>query len=131
VARFDGTANLNPVRTTEEAKTRGSKGGRNSGHSRRFKKSLRECIKEVSEAKVSDANARTLIKKTLGVNNDDIPNAMLLAVSLFSQGVKGNTAAAKLFAELLGELVSKVEVSTALDETARMIDEYVEAHRSR
>lgn len=58
----DMSCNLDPVRTSEEAKKRGRAGGIASGEARRAKKNMRETAKALLEMKVvGDANSAVLI----------------------------------------------------------------------
>ena len=53
-----GKNNLNPVRSTEEARERGKKGGIASGEARRKKKTIRETLEMMLSGKMPDGATR-------------------------------------------------------------------------
>ena len=56
--RMAGKNNLNPVRSTEEARERGKKGGIASGEARRKKKTIRETLEMMLSGKMPDGATR-------------------------------------------------------------------------
>lgn len=100
------TQNLKPnsERTPSEVKELTSKAGRASGEARRRRKTMREWAKAFAEMGVN----------TKGLNGEEITADYAGAVVLeqFRKAVKeGDTSSAKFIAELLGEMVQKVEHS--------------------
>lgn len=97
---------LIPVRTKEEAKTRGRNGGIKSGEVRRQKKSMREMAKAIMEASVSkqmDSVRDTLSR--MGIEENDMTYQAAVVVRLIQKAmVDGDTGAVRILGELTGEL---------------------------
>ena len=97
---------LIPVRTKEEAKTRGRNGGIKSGEGRRQKKSMREMAKAIMEASVSkqmDSVRDTLSR--MGIEENDMTYQAAVVVRLIQKAmVDGDTGAVRILGELTGEL---------------------------
>lgn len=93
MARYDGTANLVPVRSKEEARERGRKGGKVSGESRREKKTIKKEIE-------------------IAMENGDFGERIGLA--LLNKSADGDVAATKLLLELLGEYQQQQKVDLNL-----------------
>jgi hypothetical protein len=94
----------NSARSPQELKEQTRKGGIKSGEARRRRKTMREWAKAFAEMGV---NAK-------GLNGEEITADYAGAVVLeqFRKAVKeGDTSSAKFIAELLGEMVQKVEHS--------------------
>lgn len=88
--------NLRPIKkgelSKEEAKRRGSLGGKKSGESRRARKTLKEALLGLlSEGDIQDKMLHGLVVKAM----------------------KGDAAAAKLVAELIGEYKQSIDVGVA------------------
>ena len=94
--------NLIPVRSTEEARERGRNGGRASGESRRRKKSLREAAELYLSLPVADKRAWNKLARD-GVDPEDVDNQMAIIAGLTIKAVKGDSKAAKLLFELVGD----------------------------
>lgn len=86
----------------EEAKKNGHKGGIASGASRRRKKSLKEAADLFLSLPVADRKEWNKISKQ-GVDPDDIDNQMAIIVGLTLKAAKGDSKAAKVLFDLLGE----------------------------
>lgn len=90
MAGRDGTRNLTPVRTTEEAKERGRRGGIASGKARRAKKNMRERAQLLLGCKFTDEAMLEIFKaygfKTKGL---EIADAMLIGLMMGSITGKG------------------------------------------
>lgn len=99
-----GTENLIPVseRTKEEAREISQKGGIKSGEVRREKAQLKSAIKTILSLPVKDPKIKAQLKE-LGLGDKDIDNSILPALGLFKKACKGDSAAARLLAELNGE----------------------------
>ncbi len=100
----DMSCNLDPVRTSEEAKKRGRAGGIASGEARRAKKNMRETAKALLEMKVvGDANKRNL--DAFGIKEEDQTYQTAMVVRLMQRAlVEGDTHAIRMLGELSGEL---------------------------
>lgn len=88
-------ATLQPVRNTEEAKRKGTAGGKASGKARRAKKTVRDCVKAMLAEKVArDGLAGRLadIAEAYGITEEDT-NAVLLASSLLMRATEGDEQA--------------------------------------
>ena len=94
--------NLEPVRTEEEAREKGRRGGIASGIARRRKKNLRESLKVLMEMKAKDKESIEAMKEN-GVESEDMTNAMMVGLALLNKAKNGNVPAQRLLAELHGE----------------------------
>ena len=96
--------NLKPIKSLskEEAKRRGSKGGKKSVESRRKKKLLKDCMIDLLDLPVSDINASAKLVH-MGFDVKNIDNRALLTTALFLKGASGDVAAFKEIKELIGE----------------------------
>lgn len=97
--------NLRPeeyaIRTAEEAKEKGRKGGIASGIARRAKKSLRERLIMFGELKVSGKSARQM--EELGIPIEEQDRLTQIVVSQFQKAMKGDTAAFNAIRDTIGE----------------------------
>lgn len=96
-------ANLNPCTTTEEAKERGSKGGKKSVETRREQKKARELVNIIFSTKVKGNNNQKMLGE-LGVEQEDQTNKALLLATQYFKAIKGDTIAAKTLLEISGDL---------------------------
>lgn len=97
--------NLKPIKTLskEEAKKRGSKGGKKSGEVRRQKRLLKDCMLELLELPVTDTKSWNKLSK-LGIDIEKVDNRALLVASLFKKAVDfGDVQAFKEIRNLIGE----------------------------
>lgn len=105
---------MKPVRSKEEAKERGAKGGKASGEARRAKKTLRELVELFGELGVSD-EARTKMKK-IGIPEELWTRKMQPVVALFSKANKGDVSAFNAIRDIIGEKpVEKTQFSGGFD----------------
>lgn len=108
-----GHDNLIPVRSTDEARRRGRKGGIASGESRRRKKTLRELFETIAETQVTGEKTRAALQKA-GITGKDATNAAALALRIMGDAVKGNPRMAQMALDLLGETAPRrVELTGA------------------
>ena len=93
-------ANLKPIKTLskEEAKIRGSKGGKNSVKSRQEKKELKTLLQEILKMQPTDKKKEELEEKGFSGN---ITNKTLFAVSLFDNGLLGHNKAIDILLEAI------------------------------
>lgn len=84
------------------AKIAQSKGGINSGISKRRRKTLAECAEIFGNLPIDDKTKETLTKQ--GVNADDMTHDMALICGQYASALRGNSNSARFLAELLGEL---------------------------
>lgn len=105
-------SNLKPIQkgelSKEEAKRRGSIGGKKSVASRRQRKAFKESLEMLLEMKAPERIA-TQIKNTLPKLKDkDLNYQNAILVSLLQQAVKGNTKAVELIRDTIGEKPKEV-----------------------
>ena len=89
-------------RSKSEAREMGRAGGIASGVARRRKKSLKEAADLFLSLPVSDTKSWNKIART-GVDPEDIDNQMAIIVGLSMKAAKGDSKAAKVLFDLLGE----------------------------
>ena len=93
--------NLRPVRTKEEARERGRKGGIASVKSRRRKKAMRERLIEALECPVVNDSVKNMMRQTGMTENGT--NWDAVTASIVIKTIQGTPGYAKLLMELLGE----------------------------
>nr|DAQ34968.1 MAG TPA: hypothetical protein [Caudoviricetes sp.] len=112
-------ANLRPVRSTEEARERGKKGGQKSGEVRRQRKKFKETLELLLHLPpgLSDQKETLL---ALGVDEDDCDNQTLIAISMIQSAAAGDVKAAAWVRDTVGEKptdkVDAVIATSPLDE---------------
>ena len=89
-------------RTEEEQKRIASMGGVASGAARRRKRSLKEAADLYLSLPVADQKQWNKIAKQ-GVDAEDVDNQMAIIVGLSMKAAKGDSKAAKVLFDLLGE----------------------------
>lgn len=89
-------------RTKEEQRAITSAGGRASGATRRRKRSMREAAEYYLSLPVKDQKVINRFEKD-GIEAEDIDNQMAVIVGLTKSAMKGDSKAAKLIIEMLGE----------------------------
>lgn len=94
--------NLIPIRSEEEAREKGRKGGIASGAARRRKRSLKEAADLYLSLPVSDRRVWNKLARQY-VDPDDIDNQMAIIVGLSKAAALGDAKAAKVLFDLLGE----------------------------
>ena len=97
-----GKDNLKPVRSVEEARAKGRKGGKASGEARRRRKTLRENMELLLGLPVSIPEDYNVLAE-LGVDHRNTDNSMLLTAALFKKAAAGDVAAYKEIRDLIGE----------------------------
>lgn len=99
----DGSKNLVPASSTDEARKRGKKGGIASGEARRRKKAMREMAERVLAAPipVSKKAEDQLIQFGFEVNDANVQLMSLLAVA--RNAAKGDLAALAFLRDTAGE----------------------------
>lgn len=102
-------------RTEEEQREIRASGGRASGESRRRKKSLREAAELYLSLPVADKRAWNKLARD-GVDPEDVDNQMAIIAGLTIKAVKGDSKAAKVLFDLLGEQTGKFSADVAEDD---------------
>lgn len=92
----------NSERTPEELRKIAAAGGRASGAARRRKKSLKEAADLYLSLPVRDRRVWNKIARD-GVEPEDVDNQMAVVAGLTMRAIKGDSKAAKVLFDLLGE----------------------------
>lgn len=118
--------NLKPIKTLskEEAKKRGSKGGKASAKAKRERKAVKEQMLMLLSLPLKDERVKAKFEE-LGINTSDMDNQMALTVSLYQNALKGNVKAMSLILEVIGEKVIEVNVNQNIDDNVKEFDDYV------
>ena len=103
--------NLNPIVTLskEEAKRRGSKGGKASAESRRRKRDMKAKMKALLELPAA-ANDREQLE-ALGVAPEDMDNEIVLVMAMFLGAAGGDVKAFDRVIQLLGKDIGHEELA--------------------
>lgn len=100
--------NLNPVRSKEEAKILGQKGGIASGEARRNKKTYTDAVKWLTNADIKITKGK--IKETLeanGISTKGLDPTQLATLGLWLGAVYGNAQNFKTLMETNGENIEE------------------------
>jgi len=102
--REDGYKNLVPFskRSKEEARLNGHVGGIASGAARRRKRSLKDAADLFLSLPPADVDVWNAVAME-GVEPEDVDNQMAIITVLYRAALKGDSRAAKLLFDLLGE----------------------------
>lgn len=116
--------NLIPVRTEEEAREKGRRGGIASGEARRRKKTIKETLDILLECKPTDKDLALMRAQGVDVDND-ATYRQAIAFSIVNRAMKGNARAFELIRDTVGEKpVEKIEQTNIDVEYAEAV-EYV------
>lgn len=112
--------NLKPNKTlsTEEAKKRGSKGGKKSVEARRARKAMREQMECLLSLPLKDQKIVSRFKQ-IGVETEDMNNQMALIVATYQKALKGDMTAMNVVRELVGERVQEVKVNSNIGDKVK------------
>ena len=116
-----GTANLEPVKTKEEARERGRNGGIASGKARKQRKAMKEQMEMLLSLPLKDTSIKGKFKK-LGIDTGDMNNQMALVVALYQKALKGDTSAMNIIREVIGERVQQVSIETNVDDKVKELN---------
>lgn len=111
--------NLNPVRSEEEARILGQKGGIASGEARRNKKTYTDAVKWLTNADIKITKGK--IKETLeanGISTKGLDPTQLATLGLWLGAVYGNAQNFKTLMETNGENIE--EENTYMPEIERL-----------
>jgi len=109
---MSGKDNLIPIRTTDEARERGTNGGVKSGEVRREKKLLRELLNEMLERKNN---------LMIDENGDPMTNAAIMAVKAIDAASGGDWKAWELVRDTAGQ--KPIEKSMVADVDAGVVEQ--------
>lgn len=111
-------------RSKEEVKRIASKGGINSGKTRRKKKTMREAAQLVLNLKSPDKIKAEL--KKLGIKDADAINQTAMLISILNRALKGDVRAAEFMRDTAGEnpqTINPIEASEDDPITASLKEE--------
>lgn len=92
--------NLNPVRTTEEARRLGAEGGRRSGEARRRRRTMRELARDLLDSPAPDKLAASVRAIAPGVG--DVTTGAVMLAGQVNAAARGNANAFRAVAEMAG-----------------------------
>lgn len=103
--------NLKPVKTSDEAKALGQKGGIKSGETRRERKKLQETVSAILSMAPGLKEDREALKR-LGIDESDQNNQTLLVLSMMRAAAEGDVKAATWLRDTAGEKpIEKLEAN--------------------
>lgn len=115
-------SNLRPVRSKDEARKRGTVGGKKSGEIRRAKKNLQQIAKTILESQVHDDKAKSFLH-AFGLDEQDQNYQALMIAKLLNKALKETDVnAIRTLATLAG--VDGGILSLAEDASVETIDAY-------
>lgn len=96
--------NLQPIRTLskEEAKKRGSNGGKASVKAKRERKAMKEQLEILLKMPLKNEKLKQQIAD-LGFKTKDIDNQMAMTIALYQEALKGNVKAYETIRDTIGE----------------------------
>lgn len=108
----DGTKNLIPFKSVEEAKEKGRKGGKASGEARRRKRTFKQILEIIASSPIKDVKTKKLAE-SLGLDLDDITYGLMVNMAQVNKAIKEkDTRAAEYVRDTIGEKPSnQVEVT--------------------
>lgn len=87
--------------TKEDASEKGKIGAKKSLDTRRKKKKLKEALTALMELPVSERNKQSM--RSLGIDDKDMNNQMLVAVAAFQKAIKGDVRAMEFIRDMTGQ----------------------------
>lgn len=96
--------NLIPIEhlSTEEAKKRGSAGGKKSGEVRRRKKALKSLMNDLLSSEVFDTNIYNQTA-AMGISPEDMSYGAAIVAAMVKEAAEGNVKAFNAITDLIGE----------------------------
>lgn len=103
-----GHDNIKPIRSSEEARERGRKGGIRSGEVRREKKAMRDVLQELLNMPIKNCKLDTFnsLDKIKGKN---ITAQQAMCAAMIQKAIKGDTEAAKFVRDTSGNKIDTPE----------------------
>ena len=102
MAKRKGIENLIPISSTEEAREKGSKGGKASAITKRKRKSLKESMNTLLSLDIKNTKDWNKVA-AMGIDPGEIDNSQLIILALFNRAKMGDVYAIKELRELIGE----------------------------
>nr|DAP15364.1 MAG TPA: hypothetical protein [Caudoviricetes sp.] len=124
--------NLRPIKTLsrEEAKKRGSKGGKASVKAKRQRKQLKELFKSMLATSIPQEDLKEKIK-TMGFKDEEENYNTLLGMTTLNEALKGNIKAVEMIRDTIGEK-PKEEVAIEVNNNAsKEIEDYINGRRQK
>lgn len=87
--------------TKDDASEKGKIGAKKSLDTRRKKKKLKEALTALMELPVSERNKQSM--RSLGIDDKDMNNQMLVAVAAFHKAIKGDVRAMEFIRDMTGQ----------------------------
>lgn len=111
--------NLIPIqdRTKSEQREIQSKGGKNSGASRRRKRDMKAKMKLLLSLPAADNDKEQLA--AIGIDTDNMDNEMVLVKALFLSAAEGDVKAFDRIMDILGKSVQREELALKKKELAK------------
>ncbi len=91
--------NLKPIRSKNEAREKGKKGGIKSGEVRRKRKAMKEQMEMLLTLPFKQKKQLKFIKD-LGVEDENIDNQMALIVAMYGKALKGDVQSFNIIKEI-------------------------------
>lgn len=100
-----GIDNLNPVKTEEEAREKGRKGGIASGKARREKKAMRETLAALLSMPMKDGKFADVesIKNFASMKGKNIDVQTAISIAMIQRALKGDKGAAEFVRDTSGQ----------------------------
>lgn len=122
-----GTDNLRPVRTTEEARAKGRRGGKASGRARRARRDMRETFRELLDMPIRPGGT-TAFGSMEGAEGKNMTVGEAIAMRMLREAMDGDVRAAEFVRDTSGQRPSQsVEVTASSREAseafAALLDE--------
>ena len=124
--------NLRPIKTLsrEEAKKRGTKGGKASVKAKRQRKQLKELFKSMLATSIPQEDLKEKIK-TMGFKDEEENYNTLLGMTTLNEALKGNIKAVEMIRDTIGEK-PKEEVAIEVNNNAsKEIEDYINGRRQK
>ena len=102
MAKRKGIENLTIPMSTEEARRRGTLGGKASAESRRKRKSLKESMNALLSLDIKNTKDWNKVA-AMGIDPGEIDNSQLIILALFNRAKTGDVFAIKELRDLIGE----------------------------
>jgi PBSX family phage terminase large subunit len=101
-------SNLIPIKSTEDAKQKGSNGGKKSGEVRRQKKKMKDVMNLMLSLDLPDENSKAVLKN-LGVQDEDMNLQTAVVYSQVKRAIAGDLDSAKFCRDTSGEFIGAEE----------------------
>lgn len=117
--KLDNLKKFDTNQSREQAKKNGAKGGKASGEAKRQKKTLAETLNKFLQMQPTGKSKAQL--EQLGLQDNEITNQALFAISVFKNGCSGNNKAMEMIAEIIdGNKKKDLEIERQKQEIERL-----------